>query len=175
MGLTYHYAFGASGNTSATNLEEFLHGVEVAAKELGFDPVLVLDAQFDSLERKKFARQLTAGARIESEKLKGVVMLRDGQVWSHDPVTGSCRVIPKRGIILVVTDAQKRETIFGFFQFPDTLKDLNGKNVVNTHLGDRWTFQGFVNSPDPRFRQIVKLFSAAGYLEAERDEFNKDL
>jgi hypothetical protein len=100
-----------------------------------------------------------------------VVLLRDGQVWNHDAVAGSCRVIPKRGVVLVVTDAQKRETVFGFFQFPAALKDLNGKDLVTTHQGDRWTFQNFVNSPDPRFRQIVKRFAEAGYLDAERDEF----
>ncbi len=48
---------------------------------------------------------------------------------------------------------------------------LNGRGVVTTHQGDRWTFQNFVNSPDPRFRQIVKRFADAGYLDAERDEF----
>jgi hypothetical protein len=173
MGLTYHYAFSAPGTTPAAVLEDFLHDVEADAKALGFDPVLVLDAAFDTPERQKFARQLTTGARLESEKLKGVVLLRDGQVWRHDPVTGSCRVIPKRGVVLVVTDAQKRETVFGFFQFPAMLQDLNGRDVVTTHQGERWTFQNFVNSSDPRFRQIVKRFAAAGYLDAERDEFAK--
>jgi len=51
------------------------------------------------------------------------------------------------------------------------LQDLNDRDVVATHQGDRWNFQSFVNSPDIRFRQIVKLFAAAGYLDAERDEF----
>ena len=171
MGLTYHYAFSAPGSTAAAELEDFLHEIEANAKAMGFDPVLVLDAAFDTPERQKFARQLTTGARLESEQLKGVVLLRDGQVWQHDPVTGSCRVIPKRGVVLVVTDAQQRETVFGFLQFPKALTDLNGKDVVTTHQGDRWTFQNFVNSPDPRFRQIVKQFAAAGYLDAERDEF----
>jgi hypothetical protein len=171
MGLTYHYAFSAPGTTPAAVLEDFLHDVEADAKELGFDPALVLNAAFDTPERQKFARQLTTGARLESDKLKGVVLLRDGQVWSHDPVRGSCRIIPKSGVLLVVTDAQKRETVFGFFQFPATLQDLNGKNVVTTHLGNRWTFQDFVNSPDPRFRQIVKRFTDAGHTDHEKDEF----
>jgi hypothetical protein len=171
MGLSYYYAFSAPASKTAAELEEFLRPVEVEAKVLGFDPVLVLDAAFDTPERQKFARQLTTGARLESDKLKGVVLLRDGQVWHHDPVIGSCRVIPKRGVVLVVTDAQKRETAFGFFQFPAMLQDLNGRDVITTHQGDRWTFQSFVNSADPRFRQIVKRFARAGYLDAERDEF----
>jgi hypothetical protein len=152
-------------------LEDFLHDVEADAKALGFDPVLVLDAMFDTPERQIFARQLTTGARLESDKLKGVVLLRDGQVWHHDPVRGSCRVIPKRGVGLVVTDAQKREMVFGFFQFPAMLQDLNGRDVVTTHQGDRWTFQSFVSSRDPRFRQIVKRFTDAGYTDQEKDEF----
>ena len=71
----------------------------------------------------------------------------------------------------MVSDAQKRETVFGFFQFPATLQDLNGKDVITTHQGERWAFQNFVNSPDPRFRKIVKRFADAGYLDKERDEF----
>ena len=138
MGLTYHYAFSAPGTTPAAVLEDFLHDVETDAKTLGFYPVLVLDAAFDTPERQKFARQLTTGARLENDKLKGVVLLGVGQVWHHDPVSGSCRVIPKRGVVLVVTDAQKRETVFGFFQFPPTLQDLNGRNVVTTHQGGRY-------------------------------------
>ena len=152
-------------------LEDFLHDVEDDAKALGFDPVLVVDAAFDTPERQKFARQLTTGARLESDKLKGVVLLRDGQVWHHDPLTGSCRVIPNRGVVLVVTDAQKREAVFGFFQYPTRLQDLNGKDVVTTNQGERWTFQNFVKSPDPRYRQIVKRFADSGYADAERDEF----
>lgn len=98
MSLTYHFAFSAPGNTSAEELEEFLHDVESEAKAMGFDPVLVIDATFDTPARLRFARQLTTGARIESEKLKGVVLLRDGQVWSHDNVNGSCRITPKRAV-----------------------------------------------------------------------------
>jgi len=133
--------------------------------------VLVLDAAFDTPERQKFARQLTTGLRLESDKLKGVLLLRDGQVQSHDPVHGSCRVMPRRGVVLVVMDAQKCETVFGFFQFPATLKDLNGEDVVETGAGNRWTYRNFLDSPDPRYRQIVKRFTKAGYTEFEKDEF----
>jgi hypothetical protein len=170
MGLTYHCAFSAPNTAQAAELEDFLHSVEDDAKALGFEPVLVVDAVFDTSEQKNFARQLTSGARLESDKLKGVVLLRDEQVWHHDPVEGSCRVIPKRGVVLVVTDGQNRETVFGFFQFPAMLQDLNGRDVVMTHLSDGWTFRSFVSSPDPRFRQIVKRFADSGYLDMERDE-----
>jgi hypothetical protein len=171
VSLSYHFTCSAPASTPAAVLEDFLHDVEVDAKALGFDPVLVLDAAFDTPERQKFARQLTTGARLESDKLKGVVLLREGQVWNHDAVMGSCRVIPKRGVVLVVTDKQRRETVFGFFQFPATLKDLNGRAVVETGAGNGWTYRNFVDSPDPRYRQIVKHFTEAGYTEFEKDEY----
>ena len=88
-------------------------------------------------------------------------------------MNGSCRVIPKRGVVLTVTDEKKRESVFGFLQFPAALVDLNGREVVKTDQGDRWTYQSFVNSPDERFRKIVKRFAEAGYLDVERDEFAK--
>jgi len=42
---------------------------------------------------------------------------------------------------------------------------------METAVGDRWYFRDFVDSPDPRFRKIVKRFADAGYVEAENDEF----
>ncbi len=138
---------------------------------MGFEPTLVLEAEFDTPERQRFARQLTTGLRLESEALKGVVVLRDGQVWSHDPDSGSCRVIPDRGVVLVVTDERKREVVFGFLKYPAELKDLNGKKIASTGTNGRWHFRDFVDSSDVRFRTIVKRFAEAGYVEAELDEF----
>ncbi|HEV2329757.1 MAG TPA: hypothetical protein VGY56_13325 [Verrucomicrobiae bacterium] len=171
MSLTYHYAFTAPGNTPAGQLEDFLHDVEDEANAMGFDPVLVIDAAFDTPERQRFARQLTTGARIESEKLKGVVPLKPGQVWNHDNVNGSCRIIPKQAVVMVVTNEDRSEVVFGFLKYPDSLVGTNGKEVVETGLGERWTFQSFVNSPDERYRKIVERFAKAGYLESAKDEF----
>lgn len=170
MGLSYHFTFTAPATKTAAELETFLRGVEGVAKQMGFKPTLVVDAAFDTPERREFARRVTTGFHLESEKLKGVVVLREGQVWKHDPVYGDCRVIPERGVVLVVTDKQGCETVFGFFKYPAALKDLNGRALVPTGLGDRWMFRNFVDSPDPRYRQLVKRFAAAGYVEAERDE-----
>jgi hypothetical protein len=61
--------------------------------------------------------------------------------------------------------------VFGFLKYPESLKDLNGRDAVLTGIGDRWYFRDFVDSPDSRFRKIVKRFADAGYIEAERDEF----
>ncbi len=38
-------------------------------------------------------------------------------------------------------------------------------------LAGRWHLSQFVDSPDPRFREIVHLFAEAGFLESEKDEF----
>ena len=77
MGLTYHFEFKAPATTTAGELESFLRGVEQEAKAMGFRPTLVLNAVFDSTERKQFARLLTPGLRVEDARLKGADVPRD--------------------------------------------------------------------------------------------------
>ena len=161
----------APASKTAAELEAYLRTVEVKAKELGFAPTMVVNAKFDNRERQDFARRLTTGLKLNSDQLKGVVLLADGQVWSHEPNSGFCRVIPKQGVLLVITNERGHESAFGFFRYPETLKDLNGRDVIRTGAGNRWTFQDFVDSPDPRYRRIVKLFMDAGYCDGERDEY----
>ncbi len=172
MGLSYFYSFTAPATKTAQELEKFLRAVEKDALEMGFKPTLVLNAPFDTKERGEFARQFTTGHKFESEKLKGVVLLKEGQIWSHDPATGFCCVIPLHGVLLVVTNEKGHEIVFGFLRYPATLKDLNGKDVVETGIGDRWHYRSFLDSPDPRYRKIVKQFKDAGYLESEKDEYS---
>ena len=38
-------------------------------------------------------------------------------------------------------------------------------------FSDRWIFHDFLKTPDKRFLEIVRLFSEAGYLEEESDDF----
>jgi hypothetical protein len=174
MSLTYDFVFSAPGNTPMERLQGFLRDVENDAKAMGFKPVLVVDAVFDTPERQEFARRLTTGLRLETEKLKGVVLLKKGQAWSHDNVNGSCRIIPTRAVVLVVTDESRQETVFGFLQYPEALLDTSGKEIVKTEQGNRWVFQNFVSSPDERYRKIVKRFANAGYLDSEKDDFRKE-
>ena len=167
MGLSYFYAFSAPASKTAAELEAFLRTVEVKARELGFAPTMVVNAQFDNGERQDFARRLTTGLKLTSDQLKGVVLIADGQVWSHEPNSGFCRVIPKQGVLLVVTNEQGHESAFGFFRYPETLQDLNGRDLVKSGAGNRWTFQDFVDSADPRYRTIVKLFADSGYCDGD--------
>jgi hypothetical protein len=106
MGLSYHFKFSAPGTKTAAELETFLRTVERQAQTLGFKPTMVLNAPFDTNERRSFSRRLTHGYVLESESLKGGVVLREGQVWSHHSARGECRLIPERGVVLVVTDAR---------------------------------------------------------------------
>jgi hypothetical protein len=171
MALSFHFSFAAPATKSAAELESFLKTVEKEAKRLGFSPTLVLNAPFDTDERREFARRLTTGQRVESEKLKGVVLVRKEQVFSHDPVHGGCRLIPERGVVLAVTDEHRQEIVFGFLQYPKALMDVNGKKILDTEVGGDWRYQDFVDSPDPRYRAIVSKFAEAGYLKEFIDEF----
>lgn len=171
MSLSYYFALSAPATEKAEDLEAFLKKTERYARSLGFGPTMVLNAPFDTEARRNFARRLTKGHIVEDERLKGLVRLRDQQVWAHDATEGSCRIIPARGVFLVVTDERGCETVFGFFRYPESLEDSQGRDVMTTGLGDKWIFQDFVDSPDPRFRKLVRKFAEAGYVDTEKDEF----
>lgn len=172
MALCYDYTLAAPATASAENLTAFLKGVEKQAERMGFAPTLVLNATFDTPERRRFVRRLTTGLFIEDERLKGVALPADAAVWEHNPHDGSCHLLPSRGVVLVVTDAQGCETVFGFFQFAESVKDVHGRTLAETGLAGRWHLSQFVDSPDPRFREVVHLFARAGFLESKIDEFN---
>jgi hypothetical protein len=171
MGLNYHFKFGAPGSTKAAELVAFLKEVEKEAQKMGFKPTMVLDASFDTAEQKQFARRLTTGLPVEDIRLKGADLPDDSRVWHHDSSSGACRVPPSRGVVLVVTDEMGRETIFGFFQFPEVVRDTERRVVAETGLRGCWSFCDFVKSPDKRFREIVRLFRQAGFVEEEMDDY----
>ena len=170
MGLSYHVKFRTSAKTKATALQAFLRTVEQEAKRLGFEPTMVLNAKFDTAKQREFSKRLTYGLTIQSDRLKGVVLAADGQFWRHDPEAGEVRVIPKRAVVLVITDTDGREGVLGFFRYPAKLRDLNGADICETGTGESWS-QDFIGGPDPRLGQLVKLFRDAGYVASEQDEF----
>jgi len=171
MGFSDHYTFGAPATTPAAEQEAFLRSVEGEAKAMGFHPTFVLNAAFATEEQKQFARRLTTGYWIEDEKLKGVTLLDERQVWDYHPVHGSCRLIPQRGVVLIITDERGCEIVFGFLAYPKELRDVNRRILLTTPCSDRWFFRDFVDSPDPRYRKIVRRFAEAGFLKSEQDEF----
>jgi hypothetical protein len=171
MALSFHFKFSAPAEKTASELEGFLKTVESETQRLGFDPTTVLNASFDSEARREFARRLTTGERVESESLKGVVLIKREQFFTHDSVHGTCRVIPEVGVILVVTNENQQEIVFGFFRYPQTLVDVNDRAILDTNFGPGWRFRDFVDTPDPRYRAIVQKFADADYLESSRDEY----
>jgi hypothetical protein len=171
MGLSYHYKFSAPKSVPAAELESFVKQVEAEAKRIGFKPTTVFNAVFTTAEEKQFARRLTTGLFVEDERLKGVTLLDESKVGSLDRNNGSCRVIPEKGVMLVVADERGCETVFGFLFYPDSLTDINGKELAALPSKGRWIFRDFVDSPDIRYRQIVKMFAQAGFVEEELDEF----
>jgi len=172
VSLSYRFEFAAPATAKAANLERFLRRAEALAKDLGFSPTLVLNAEFDTPERRQFARRLTGGCYIEAPELKNLPGVSSDDAARYQPETGSCRLVPQRAVVLVVTDERGCETVLGFFQWPGTLRNSLGEPVYSTGLAGRWSFRNFVDSPDPRYRQIVRLFANAGFLASQKDEFH---
>ena len=169
MGLTYYFKFEAAAETPAHLLQVFLCSVE--AKVRGFLQTLVLNAAFDSPERRAFARRLVSGFHVADERLKTAVLPLKTPVWDYSQSEGSARLIPACGVFLVVANEQGCETCFGFFKYPETIKDHRDQIVGESGLGEKWFFQDWVKTPDPRFRAIVKEFSLAGYVTEESDDY----
>ena len=138
---------------------------------MGFKPTMVLNAAFETAERRQFARRLTTGWPLEDKRIQGAVLPNDGRVWHHNVSEGTCRVPPTSGVVLVVTNEKGCEVIFGFLQFPERIRDTHRKVVAETGLKGCWAFRDHVKSGDERYRKIVKWFEAAGYLAEEFDEF----
>lgn len=61
MSLSYHFTLSAPATVSAEELVQFLETVEVDARNMGFEPTMVLNAVFDTPERRKFARRVVRG------------------------------------------------------------------------------------------------------------------
>lgn len=171
MGLSYYYEFKAPATVTAGELEQFLKALEFKAKTLGFSPTTVLNVSFDTPERRAFARRLGGGYYVEDERLRGNVRLCEGQVDHHNTQAGAVRLVPVRAVVLAVTDAAGGESCFGFMQFPDQLVDQSGADIMPLSTGGQWMFKDFIDSPDPRYRAIVREFEQAGYLASSKDEF----
>lgn len=171
MGLSYHFTLSAPASVTAAALEQFLKRVETKAQLLGLQPTMVLNAVFDTAARREFARRLTTGLFIEDARLSGLVFPASDQLWSHDAIGGSCRVMPTQAVVLVVTDEHERECCFGLFQYPEEILDIHGKTIASTGLSGCWLQREFIDSSDQRYREIMSMFADAGFLDSVKDEF----
>ena len=148
MSLSYYFTFSARPETKAEELVAFLKGVETEAKRMGFSPTLVLDASFDTAERREFARRLTAGLRVQGGRLASATLPADASVHRDDLHNGSCRLMPTDGVIPVVTDEHGDAIIVGFFRYPEEVKDVNGSTVAETRLKSRlWELRAIHRRP----------------------------
>ena len=172
MGLSFFYEFTAPAEMPASELEAFLRDVEREAQALGFNPTAVLNVPFDTPERREFANRLGGNFTLQDERLKGVAIPAPGQLRSHDPESGECRLFPQQGVVLVVTDERGCETCFGFFKYPEHITDIHGAILADPGLGSRGWFRDFVSSPDPRYRTIVAKFQDRGFLRSVRDDYD---
>jgi len=170
MGLSYHYATLAPGAQSASQLATFLTGIESIAQTLGFSPTIVVNAVFETVEQLTFAKRVARGILIEDERLK-TVSLDPLRYWMHQSSSNWCRVAPTHGVLLIVTDERGAETVFGFCRYPDHVEDTEGRIILRVPGSENWNHSAFVDSPDPRYRQLVSLFKESGYLASEWDEF----
>jgi len=171
MGLSFFYEFTAPAEMPASELEAFLHDVQRQAQSLGFGPTIVVNVPFNTPERREFANRLGANFTLQNERLKGVAILAPGQLRNDDSASGECRLFPRHGVVLVVTDEKGCEACFGFFQFPEHITDIHGEVLADTGLEGRWWFRDFVDSPDPRYRALAAIFQKGGFVQAVNDEF----
>ncbi len=171
MALSYYFTISAAAETESNDLEQFLQKVEETAKTLGFNPTSVLSLSFDTDQRREFARRLTSGYPLEDPLLAGVVIPENGQLWNHDPVIGSCRLIPTKAIVLIITDKVGTEICLGFFKYPDSIRDIHGKGIAASGLNGKWIQRDFLDTPDPRYRKLIRMFADSGFLESEKDEY----
>jgi hypothetical protein len=118
MSLSYHFTFSAPSASKGLELLTFLKSVEQDSKKMGFAPTMVLDASFDTPERREFAKRVVPGFHIEDDRLKGVVLPAKEQMWDFSPTLGHGRLAPDRAIVLIVTDEKGSESVFGFARYP---------------------------------------------------------
>ncbi len=141
---------------------------------MGFGPTMVLNGAFDTSEKKRFARRLTTGFFVKDQRLCGAKLKKPDSIWHLNADEGSCSVIPCEGVVLILTNEEGDETVFGFLRYPDLVCGINGEVLAETRLGRSWHFRNFLKSRDGRYREIVRLFMEQGYLEEESDEYSKE-
>ena len=83
--------------------------------------------------------------------------------------SGRCRVLPNLAEVLVLVNEEGAERAFGFGLYPEFLNDSAGRPLLTIPVAGRWYFSDSIKSADPRYRNIVQRFAAAGYLEAESE------
>ena len=174
MSLDYHYEFRAPEAMPVAELKSFLAKVGKHALELGFSNAVTIDCVFRSVDQLDFARRICVLPWVEDERLKTVDFSTDPAVHRQDRELGECGVFPVHGVVLVVVNETGLETTFGFLKFPPAIEgmtDVGSRVRIENPVGADWRFGQRVQSPDPRYRALVRDFAEAGFLASEEDEY----
>jgi hypothetical protein len=177
MSLDYHYEFRAPALTPVETIRTFLSKVGSHALAMGFIDAVFVDCAFQSDEQRHFARRICDLPWMKHERLQSANFSSDPAVHRLDTEAGECGVFPVSGVILVVVNETGLETTFGFLRFPQSLTGTAGDGTlvsIQNPAGTDWQFRHRVQSPDPRYRALVRDFAEAGYLAMERDEYRPD-
>jgi len=174
MSLDYYYEFKAAPSNPIEDLRNFLTQVGEEALQLGFATAVTVNSVFRSVDQLQFARRICLLPVLTDARLKTADFSADPAVDRQDRKEGECGIFPVDGILLVVVNQTGLETTFGFLRFPKLIvgMDDNGTEVrMEYPVGSDWQFRQWVQSPDPRYRKLVSLFAAGGYLADERDDY----
>ena len=174
MSLDYYYEFKAAPSKPIEELKSFLTEVGREALELGFATAVTVNSVFRSVDQLEFARRVCLLPTLTDARLKTADFSADPSVYRQDSEEGECGIFPVDGILLVVVNQAGLETTFGFLRFPKLIigVDDHGTEIrIEYPVGPEWQFQQWVHSPDPRYRKLVSLFAAGGYLAVERDDY----
>jgi hypothetical protein len=102
MSLSYHFTFSAPATATADELLEFLKSVESDAKGMGFKPTMVLEAVFDTPERREFARRVVRASRSEfrprRERQSRFGSFAPGGWWKRHPAGFSNQTWRRHGL-----------------------------------------------------------------------------
>lgn len=174
MSLNFHYEFRAPATTSVEELKSFLSEVGAHALDLGFVNAVTVNCVFRSVDQLDFARRVCLLPWITDERIKSADFSSDPAVCRQDREAGECSVYPASGVILVVVNEAGHEATFGFLKFPQTIAGIaeDGSRVLFEPPGcSDWQFQQRVQSPDPRYRALIRDFAEAGFLASTEDDY----
>lgn len=174
MSLNFDYEFKAPATTPIEELKSFLTDVGSHALDLGFANSATVNCVFRSVDQLDFARRVCVLPWVADGRIKSADFSSDPAVSRQDREAGECSVYPTSGVILVVVNEAGHEATFGFLKFPLSIAGIadDGSRVLVEPPGwSDWQFHQRVQSPDPRYRALVRDFADAGFLASEEDEY----
>ncbi len=174
---TYEFCFVAEATETEDELLIFLKRVAAKARELGFHAKVFSTVCDNRRFRPQVLLYTQCLLHVEHPALKGIKAIRAADATDFDSARGTCGLWPRKNLLLLLSgtegDRENGNTCFGFMQWPEVIRDSHGRPVVATGVDGKWVFINQLSSPDPRYREIVRMFGEAGYLNYVKDGFNQ--